>query len=215
MVVANGAFKIDAELQIRAKPSMMSPAGGMAPPTHDHGQHSTPVAMEEMKPTSPANKQLAISESAREALTPLYDAYFAVQMALANDDLTASTNAFLEVEKQTSNVAMELFDGDSHMRWMAFAKSISESATIGKTADDFEKARDAFGSLSRTFIDMHNSFGHAGPGSYYLTFCPMAFDNQGAFWLQTVDTVYNSFYGDMMLRCGSIEDTLESTEGND
>jgi membrane fusion protein, copper/silver efflux system len=35
-VVARGAFKIDAELQIRGLPSMMQPAGGPAP-VHDHG----------------------------------------------------------------------------------------------------------------------------------------------------------------------------------
>jgi Cu(I)/Ag(I) efflux system membrane fusion protein len=39
----------------------------------------------------------------------------------------------------------------------------------------------------------------------------MARDNQGAYWLQTVDTVYNSFYGEMMLRCGEIKEKLSPT----
>jgi Cu(I)/Ag(I) efflux system membrane fusion protein len=40
LVVTNGNFKIDSALQIQAKPSMMSPAGGAVPPAHhhDHGQ---------------------------------------------------------------------------------------------------------------------------------------------------------------------------------
>ncbi|MFH1502462.1 MAG: efflux RND transporter periplasmic adaptor subunit [Candidatus Eisenbacteria bacterium] len=40
LVVVEGAFKIDSALQIRAKPSMMSPDDGGAAPalTHDHGQ---------------------------------------------------------------------------------------------------------------------------------------------------------------------------------
>ena len=37
-VVTNGAFKIDSELQIQARPSMMSPTGEGAPTGHDHGQ---------------------------------------------------------------------------------------------------------------------------------------------------------------------------------
>ncbi len=37
LVVVNGQFKIDSELQIRGRPSMMAPDGGK-PPTHDHGQ---------------------------------------------------------------------------------------------------------------------------------------------------------------------------------
>jgi hypothetical protein len=38
----------------------------------------------------------------------------------------------------------------------------------------------------------------------------MARDGDGAFWLQTEDIVWNSFYGKSMLRCGSIESTLAS-----
>jgi Cu(I)/Ag(I) efflux system membrane fusion protein len=38
LVVTEGNFKIDSALQIRAKPSMMSPEGGAAPTGHDHGE---------------------------------------------------------------------------------------------------------------------------------------------------------------------------------
>lgn len=37
-VVTRGNFKIDSALQIEAKPSMMSPEGGIAPPAHEHGE---------------------------------------------------------------------------------------------------------------------------------------------------------------------------------
>jgi Cu(I)/Ag(I) efflux system membrane fusion protein len=37
LVVTNGNFKIDSALQIQAKPSMMSPEGGVAPMDHQHG----------------------------------------------------------------------------------------------------------------------------------------------------------------------------------
>ena len=36
-VVVKGQFKIDSELQIQARPSMMSPTGGAPPPGHHHG----------------------------------------------------------------------------------------------------------------------------------------------------------------------------------
>jgi Cu(I)/Ag(I) efflux system membrane fusion protein len=36
-VVTHGNFKIDSALQIQARPSMMNPQGGAAPPAHDHG----------------------------------------------------------------------------------------------------------------------------------------------------------------------------------
>lgn len=41
-VVTRGNFKIDSALQIEAKPSMMSPEGGIAPPGHQHGGAPSP-----------------------------------------------------------------------------------------------------------------------------------------------------------------------------
>ena len=40
LVVTNGGFKIDSELQIRARPSMMSPDGSPGKSIHDHGSAS-------------------------------------------------------------------------------------------------------------------------------------------------------------------------------
>jgi membrane fusion protein, copper/silver efflux system len=42
LVVVNGGVKIDSELQIRGRPSMMQPEGG-APPVHDHGPDAPPA----------------------------------------------------------------------------------------------------------------------------------------------------------------------------
>ena len=91
------------------------------------------------------------------------------------------------------------------------SETIRGYSATGKASDDIEAARDAFYYISEAVIELHKAFGHVSDINYYLTFCPMARDNQGAFWLQTVDTVYNSFYGDMMLRCGEIKATLEPT----
>ena len=48
------------------------------------------------------------------------------------------------------------------------------------------------------------TFGHAREKPVYRVFCPMAFDNKGAEWLQTTADVANPYFGDEMLRCGEI-----------
>jgi Cu(I)/Ag(I) efflux system membrane fusion protein len=205
MVVTNGAFKIDSELQIQAKPSMMYTDGGGGITGHDHGQ---PHAVEH-EDMDMASEQMAVDIEAVESLSQVYDPYFELQMALANDDFDAAIAALTRVEKGVGSVDMSLFEGDAHMTWMNLSKTISEQSETGKTAESIEAARDAFYHVSKAVIELHDAFGHSSEQNYYLTFCPMARDNQGAFWLQTVDTVYNSFYGDMMLRCGEIKATLE------
>ena len=43
----------------------------------------------------------------------------------------------------------------------------------------------------------------------HLTFCPMAFNNKGTYWLQTRDVVNNPYFGAKMLKCGTIKDTYK------
>ena len=196
MVVTNGAFKIDSELQLQAKASMMNPAGGTPVPKHNHGQ-SGPMNM---------SAQTPMHIDAIDELTPLYNSYFDVQMALAADDLAKATAAYRKLVDITSNIDMSLFKGESHTQWMDYSKDIVAYGNRGAQAADLTASRDAFYYVSKVMIKMQQTLGHGDARDYYLTFCPMARDNSGAFWLQTVDTVYNSFYGASMLRCGEIRD---------
>ena len=196
-VVTNGAFKIDSELQIQARPSMMSPAATSEPLPRAREADAGAGRMEE-------------SSEAASAFTPVYDAYFDVQMALAKDDLAAARKAggvlAAELERQKGAGLSRA----GHEKWRSLRGPLVESAGIIAKADDIAAARDAFFHLSDNLIELHANFGHTGTGSFYLTFCPMAREGGGAFWLQTVDVVWNSFYGAEMLRCGTIEKELPS-----
>jgi Cu(I)/Ag(I) efflux system membrane fusion protein len=215
LVVSNGAFKIDSELQIQAKPSMMSPKGEATPASHQHGQPDSGPSRHSEMAASTAND--SESDKALEALTPVYNAYFDVQMALAGDDLAATTKAAGQLQARVSEVDMALFSRSGHGQWMELSGAISEHAAAANSADSIESARQAFYDLSKSMIELHDVFGHADAEDYYLTFCPMAMDFTGAYWIQTVDTVYNSFYGASMLRCGEIKKPLSSrtSEGSD
>ena len=45
-------------------------------------------------------------------------------------------------------------------------------------------------------------------GNAYVVHCPMAFDNSGGDWLSVKPEVLNPYFGDAMLRCGSVTATL-------
>lgn len=207
LVVVNGAFKIDSELQIQARPSMMSPEG-RAGKGHQHGGQYTPVeGTAHLEVAGPG--PVAISNAARAALTPVYTDYLGVQMALAGDDQAAAVEGYRRLVASVAGVNMSLFAGDAHQAWQDLAATLDRRARDGAAAADITAARERFYHLSKAIIDLHTRFGHTGDAEYYLTFCPMANNNQGAYWLQAVDTVYNSFFGAMMLRCGTIKQALE------
>jgi Cu(I)/Ag(I) efflux system membrane fusion protein len=205
LVVSNGSFKIDSELQIHAKPSMMSPTGSAVTARHQHGATSTdPRGTRE----DAASERSDENSQARQALVPVYNAYFDIQMALAGDDLEGAREAGANLSTALKNVDMSVFSRTGHDRWMELSKKMAKQADRISTAKDITLARDGFYYLSEATIELHGSFGHTGKENYYLTHCPMARDGDGAYWLQTEDIVWNSFYGASMLRCGSIKDTF-------
>jgi Cu(I)/Ag(I) efflux system membrane fusion protein len=215
-VVINGAFKIDSELQIQAKPSMMSPKVGSAPADHQRGQQGqTPTSeVVSAKPyTAGSAERLEISSDVLGSLNAVYEAYFDVQMSLAKDDPESATAACEALVQTVAAFDMTLFAGVARTRWMAISSALSKAAKTGQSTKSIVGARDAFFHLSLAALELHDTFGHADGESYYLTYCPMARDNAGAYWLQQENIVWNSFYGEPMLRCGEIKRELHAGGG--
>jgi Cu(I)/Ag(I) efflux system membrane fusion protein len=72
--------------------------------------------------------------------------------------------------------------------------------------EDVEAQREQFGFLSQALINALTAFGV--DGTYYVQHCPMAFDNTGANWLSNEEQIRNPYFGDMMLKCGTVTDEL-------
>ena len=46
-------------------------------------------------------------------------------------------------------------------------------------------------------------------GTIYKKFCPMAFNNKGAYWYADVKEIKNPYFGEKMLNCGSVKKTIK------
>jgi len=209
MVVTNGAFKIDAELQIRAKPSMMTGSGG-APKVRGQSEPGDEPAGATGKPGR--HEPVALDAQAVMILSPIYDAYFRLQEALASDDLKAATTAAEGLVSAISVFDHTVFPGSVHWPWTEHSSEIARQAMAAAGGTDIESVRASFEMVSKGVIDLHSVFGHADGRVYYLTYCPMAFNNKGAYWLQTDSIINNPYFGASMLRCGEIRDRMASMD---
>lgn len=45
-------------------------------------------------------------------------------------------------------------------------------------------------------------------GKLYKQYCPMAKNNEGAFWLSTSNEIRSPYFGDQMITCGSVEEEI-------
>lgn len=202
-VVVNGAFKIDGELQIRARPSMMSPEGGGG-----HAGGSTPdeveLTMDFLKTPDISNKPP--SAAFLEKLSTVYDVYFEVADALAGDELDEATEALGRLATVVGN--LERPGGEQYGAWASAAQAMQSTLAQVAHIDGMPDARSMFEEVSKRIITLQKHYGHAGDGARYLAFCPMAFGDKGAYWLQEEEEIRNPYFGASMLKCGEIREEL-------
>ena len=64
--------------------------------------------------------------------------------------------------------------------------------------------------ISQQAISLSQALGAVGADTVFVMHCPMAFDNRGASWLQGNEDLRNPYFGDMMLKCGTVEEVIPS-----
>lgn len=178
-IVTNGAFAIDAASQLAGGYSMMN---------------------------RPETKTLEVSTAFQAQLTQLTEEYFKVKNSLVNDDVAATRKAAEAIQASLSKVDMGLVKGPAHDRWMSIKTEVVKAAGMIKKETDIAKQRIHFSSLSQAFLDLTETFGLTKT-KVYKDFCPMAFDNNGAFWLSESEEIRNPYFGKAMLTCGEVQAT--------
>ena len=198
LVVTNGNFKIDSAMQILAKPSMMSPEQGEEAPAHARGSDATPGRKHE----TPAEFTAQLKE--------VFHAYLHIHTGLVEgkeDNAKAAAGKLLE---KLGGVDMGLLGHEAHIAWMKHLKEIKKTAQQVADAEDLTGARAVFAQLTEALVPVARKFGTGLGQPLNLMHCPMAFNNRGADWLQLGEDLENPYYGEAMLRCGEVKETLEA-----
>ena len=209
-VVIKGNFKIDSAMQIQAKPSMMNPENDITAMTeheHPHQKQSDTAASGHAMPEMTGSHSVEPAVFG-ESLKPVYDAYFQAQTALANDQFEPARNALVELRQAVMEETETPEEQAGHL-WPEIRNSIVTATEHASHWSGIEAVRSAFAEIAAPLIELESDFGHGGTQSVYRIFCPMAFDNQGAEWLQTDSTVRNPYFGSKMPRCGEIREIYE------
>jgi hypothetical protein len=79
-----------------------------------------------------------------------------------------------------------------------------------KSADNLAKQREIFQKISDKMYTMVKEMGSTH--DVYYVHCPMAFENKGAYWLSEEEEIKNPYFGDAMMNCGEVKETLSATE---
>ena len=129
------------------------------------------------------------SKPAATAPKSLVEPYIAIQETLARDSL----------EKLSELSAQVVVAAEPVQSQAGVGEVVAGAGRVA--AQDIDTARAGFQKMSMGLITYLK--GHADQrNGYEVVFCPMAFNNKGAYWVQKKGEILNPYHGKMMLRCG-------------
>jgi hypothetical protein len=173
--------------------------------THDeHAAHDStqPASAEAAAP------QFQVDASFQQQLAGVFAAYVELKDAFVSSDAAKVKEKANAENEALGKVDMKLLSGAAHSDWMNYLSAIQTSLKEIQASADIEAQRKAFSTLSDNLYKSIKAFGLGGKVAYY-EFCPMAFNNEGAYWLSDQSKIRNPYFGDAMLTCGSVKETLQ------
>ncbi len=194
-IVSNGAFTIDAAVQLSGGRSMMNPDGASGA---GQGQGLS-QQLDHLK--------VEISTQSSNELNSVTSSYLSLKDALVNDDLAAAKRESATLLKNIERVKSAVFSAEARPVWESFQKEMRSDAARMTGGGNIGAFRDAFDELSKTMIGLVKSFDLMDQTTY-IQYCPMADNDRGAQWLSLSSEIANPYFGSSMLRCGEVTETL-------
>ena len=207
-IVSNGTFTIDAAAQLQGKKSMMNKDGGKVMTGHEGHLGMDNNASNKQTDHTNMDERLEVSEKFQQQLNSVYNEYINLKDALVKEDSKSTSANATTLLNKLNKVDMKLLsDNKAHNHWMSLEGEIKSSATSISKTSDIKSQRDHFKHLSSHLINAVQLFGVNE--KVYVEFCPMADNNNGAYWLSKEEKVINPYFGEAMLTCGEVKQVIE------
>jgi len=188
-VVSNGAFSVDAAAQLNNNFSMINRDVKI---NNDENADSVP------------DFTIETSKEFRILLDQAIVAYLELKNAFVATDFDAVSKSVSVLLNELDQIDMRLLEGESHVYWMEQSSALKSHAENIAQASGIESRRKQFDFLSTAMINSIKSFGTIDK-TYYVQYCPMANDNHGADWISADESIRNPYFGDKMMKCGSVK----------
>ncbi len=202
-VVFHGAFRIDSEMQLADRFSMMNrqPGTGAVPAGHQHGEREDrTIEFEDLSE--------GVSDDFRSEFTEMVRVYLELKDALVESDFDEASRLSAGLKSELESIGEHRNQGDAHVAWMeSYSNLLGHLRPMANTGD-IEEIRSQFRYVSDLLVQAVKSFGIEGV--VYHQYCPMAFDDEGGYWLSSEEQIQNPYLPETMLMCGEVIERLEN-----
>ena len=200
-IVTNGTFTVDAAAQLQGKKSMMNRSGGRTMTRHDG---HTDMSGDKENDQAEALMKMELPDAFQSEFEGVIPVYLKLKDALVASDSGLSAGYANELFTILNRLdASDLGSVEqSHLKKTKdMLESISKSNDLTRQRADFVILNENMVALASNLSAVENTL--------YVQLCPMANDNKGAVWLSTEQEIRNPYYGDAMLKCGTVKSVIE------
>jgi hypothetical protein len=153
----------------------------------------------------------AYSETFNQSMSDVLNAYYSLKDAFVASDFEKVNEEAVALQNLLDSLKLDevqKFDslGFASINGRPGDVAAEIAAMLGEKV--LEKKRESFEMVSNAFYDMVRVIKPTGATIYYQ-YCPMAFNDKGAYWLSNADSIMNPYFGKKMLTCGEVKETLK------
>ena len=168
----------------------------------------------DQKPGSTNSPVAAITQSKNSdefnrSFSGVLENYYGLKDALVATNDTLAASVAQQLGASVSTIMLSELKDDSSIAIMVkgYAETISDEARALASQKDIETKRKSFQTISDNMYDLLRAVRYDG-GIVYHQFCPMAFNDAGAYWLSKTSDIKNPYFGKKMLTCGEVKDSI-------
>lgn len=143
------------------------------------------------------------SEAFQKSFLPVFKTYLELKDGLVATDASVSSEKANQILIQIEKIEIDR----SQTKEKIPITKLKEMLSLISMQQDIEKQREYFVTLSKTMVDIAHHMTDFDT-DYYVQQCPMANNDKGAVWLSDSKEIRNPYFGERMMACGSVIDSL-------
>ncbi|WP_026945980.1 efflux RND transporter periplasmic adaptor subunit [Algoriphagus marincola] len=149
-----------------------------------------------------SSNQVDVTENFSKGFNQLADYYFELKNQLASDQWKVNNKIWAGIRNSLKLMENEGKTTIQPSVWLGVLSDLEKSKGI-------KEARVNFNNLSELIIEANETYGLANR-VVYKDYCPMAFGDEGAYWLSEKKEILNPYFGASMLTCGEVKETYRN-----
>jgi hypothetical protein len=160
------------------------------------------------QPSKPPQSNL--NETGTNILMGVVNDYYVLKNALVATKASDADHAATKLQATADSLQKFLSADSSNKTTLSpFVDTIiTQSRAVTSVMDEScEKKRIAFETISSAMYGLVKAAGLKNTRIYH-EYCPMAFNEKGAYWLSNESEIKNPYFGKKMLECGEVTDSL-------